>query len=329
MPLLTSALTLQPSPISLLRVDDVPHPERAVARNDLVKVRRGVYAPAEEWRSLPPWTRYLAQVHAALLLHPDLVPSHESAVALHGGPVFGNPGVVHVLAPATGASRLVSGVRTHTTTDHRALVLISGIAVSAPAEAAVDVARARHPAIGLAVADAMLRRDDTVSREELARINATRSSSRGRDIARWPLSRATSLAETAFESVSRGVIEWLGFSAPELQKTFVTQPDEVDRVDFVWEEASLAGEADGDFKFDGRFGDAATLLKQQRSRDARLRGHLRAVAHWGWQDTTTFTPLRTLLHGAGLRATAPENSAALMSMRRVLVGRAPHPTDPR
>jgi hypothetical protein len=326
MPQPSSATTIQPSPVPLLRADEVPHPERAVARRELVKVRRGVYAPAEAWLALAPWARYLAQVHAVLLRDPTLVPSHESAVALWDGPVFGDPGVVHVLAPGNGASRLVSGIRTHTTTDERALVAAGGIALTAPDEAAVDIARARHPAIGLAVADAMLRLDGTSSREHLQLLNATRATKRGRDIARWALDRTTGVAETAFESVSRAVIEWLGFPSPELQRTFVASSGEADRSDFVWEPESLAGEADGDLKFDGRFGEATALLRQQRARDARLRQHVRAVVHWGWQDATTYTPLATLLHGAGVRRVAPENTAALTSMRQALASRAPHPT---
>lgn len=326
MPQLTSALTIQPSPLPLLRAGEVPHPERAVARRELVKVRRGVYAPAEAWLRLAPWTKYLAEVHAVLLQYPSLVPSHESAVALLGGPVFGNPGVVHVLAPEVGASRLASGIRTHTTTDDRSLTVAGGIALAAPAETAVDIARARHPAIGLAVGDAMLRLDDTASREHLQLLNSTRATKRGREIARWALERVNPGAETAFESVSRAVIEWLGFPAPELQRSFVATTGEVDRSDYHWESESIAGEADGDLKFDGRFGDPTSLLRQQRARDARLRHHVRMVAHWGWQDATTFSPLATLLRGAGLETIARENIAALTSMRHVLSTRPPHPT---
>ncbi len=326
MPQLTSALTIQPSPVPLLRAGEIPHPERAVVRRELVKVRRGVYAPVEAWLKLAPWTKYLAEVHAVLLQYPSLIPSHESAVALLGGPVFGNPGIVHVLAPEVGASRLASGIRTHTTSDDRSLIVAGGITLVAPAETAVDIARARHPAIGLAVGDAMLRLDDITPRETLQLLNATRSTKRGREIARWALARVNADAETAFESVSRAVIEWLGFPAPELLRSFVATTGEIDRSDYHWERESVAGEADGDLKFDGRFGDPASLLRQQRARDARLRHHVRTVAHWGWHDATAFSPLATLLRGAGLEPIAPENIAALTSMRHALSTRPPHPT---
>lgn len=322
MPLLTLDTKLRPCPIPLLHADDVPHPERALARGDLVRVRAGVYAPRDLWHALPPWERYLVRVHAVVLRHPGVVLCHESAVCVDGGPVFGDPLVVHVLSTSVTASRLVSGIRTHTTTDDRQLIEIDGVAMTAPAETAVDLARARHPAIGLSVADAMLRQHPELSRDGLEALNESRSSRRGRKIARWPLSRATALAETALESVSRAAIEWLGYPAPELQVTFASAGEE-DRSDFLWREASLAGEADGDLKFDGRFGDPRVILRRQRDRDARLRGHVRAVAHWGWSEATAFAPLRDILHGIGLRTTGPENAAALLSLRRSLAGHAP------
>ncbi|GAA5212637.1 hypothetical protein [Microbacterium kyungheense] len=328
MPLLTLPLQIRPSPVMLLRSDDVPHPERAVARGDLVKVQRGVYAPFEAWHALAPWTRYLARVHATLLARPDALFSHESAAALLGGPVFGDPGTVHVLAPASGEAGQVSGIRTHTTRDDRGLILLGGVAVTSPAETAVDLARSRHPAIGLAVADAMLRLDPELSGAVMAEMNEKRSSRRGRDVARWSLRRATPLAESSIESVSRAVIEWLGFPAPELQVSFESASGDVDRGDFVWERPALGGESDGDLKFDGRYGDSVSALRRQRARDARLREHLDAIAHWGWTDATTFVPLSSLLQGMGLPVIAPENVGALMAMRRQLASRAPLPASP-
>lgn len=327
MPLLTLDTKLRPCPIPLLHVDDVPHPERALARGDLVRVRPGVYAPRELWNALSAWERYLVRVHAVVLQHPGVILSHESAACMDGGPVFGDPVVVHVLSTSATASRLVSGIRTHTTTDERQLVEIDGVAMTAPAETAVDLARARHPAIGLSVADAVLRQHPELSRDELEALNESRASRRGRKIARWSLSRATALAETAIETVSRAVVEWLWYPSPELQVTFASS-DEEDRSDFLWRKVSLAGEADGDLKLDGRFGDPRLVLHRQRDRDARLRGHVRAVAHWGWIEATTFTPLRGILHGMGLRTIGPENAAALLSLRRSLAGQAP-PRIPR
>ncbi|WP_157005208.1 hypothetical protein [Microbacterium trichothecenolyticum] len=284
--------------------------------------------PAGAWAQLAPWDRYLARVHAALLQHPGLIPTHESAAALYGAAVFGDPLVVHALAASRTSSRLVGGIRWHTTTDERELAEIGGFTVSSLAECAVDLARARHPAIGLAVADSALRLDSALDRAGVERLNEARASTRGRRLARWPLSRATSSSETPFESVSRAVIEWLGYPAPELQRTSMSSSGIEDRADFAWPIESVLAEADGDLKYDGRFGDPRTLLRRQAARDTRLREQWRVVVHWGWTEATTISPLRGILRGAGLRPCAPENAAALLSLKRAIASRAPHPTSP-
>ncbi len=60
-----------------------------------IRVRAGVYAPRAEWDRLKPWERYLARVHAYALVNPDAVFSHESAAALLGLPLFGEPRDIH------------------------------------------------------------------------------------------------------------------------------------------------------------------------------------------------------------------------------------------
>jgi hypothetical protein len=131
------------------------------------------------------------------------------------------------------------------------------------------------------------------------------------------------------ESISRAVIEWLGFAEPELQVTFRARTGEEDRADFAWRAARLLGEADGDLKYDGRFGSPSVVLRRQSARDNRLREHVRAIAHWGWTDATAVAPLRGILNGAGLRQTGPEDPAQLTSLTRILGARAPHRTGDR
>jgi hypothetical protein len=317
--------SVPPSPVALFRSADTPHPERAMARGTLVRVHRGVYAPATQWNALAPWERYLARVHAVGMTHPAAVFCYESAAALLGMPLFGDPVTVHVLTTSAAASRLTSGVRTHVTADDRALVEAGGLAMTTLAETAVDLARQRHPAIGLAAADAALRLDPDLTGLMLSGVNEARTSSRGRRVARWPLSRANRLAETALESVSRAVVEWLGFPAPAIQVAFPTRAG-TDRTDFFWREFSVAGESDGDLKYDGRFGDPRAVLRKQRDRDARLREHVRTVTHWGWHETTAVTPLRSILLGAGVPQIVPENSARLHSVKRLVARNAPHRT---
>lgn len=314
----SSTLAVAPSPLPLLKARSVPHPERDVARGSLVRLRRGVYAPAERWRDLAPWDRYLARVHAVRLTHPDTVFSHESAAALLGGPVFGDPQVVHVLVGPGDTSRFGGGVRTHRSGTDRDILVADGFAITSLADTVVDLARYRHSSLGLAMSDYALRSDAGLSQDELLGRNAARISGRGRGAARWALSRATPVAETVLESVSRAVIEWLGFPEPDLQVVFRSGSGVEDRADIHWPALGVIGEADGDVKYDGRYGDPVEIFRRQGHRDQRLLESIAAAAHWGWSDVTAVAPLRATLRSVGLRPIAPENTAELVAVRRIL-----------
>ncbi|WP_307214835.1 hypothetical protein [Microbacterium sp. SORGH_AS_0888] len=315
-----------PSPVPLLRASEIPHPELALARGELAHVRRGVYAPHEQWAGLPPWERYLARVHAVAICIPDVVFCAESAAALRGLPVFGHPREVHVLRDDGADAGVTGDLRIHTASGPREIADLGGYAVTDDGDTAVDLARHRHPAIGLAVADAALRRDPALSVENLVARNEARASSRGRRRARWSLHRANGDAETTLESISRAAIAWLGFPEPELQRWFTACDGHRDRADMWWPTEQVIGEADGDLKYDGRFGDPVAAMRERRRRDARLRDHVRSVAHWAWDEVTEFTRLRSILLGAGLRRIQPEDTARLLELRRLLAPLSPSPS---
>lgn len=284
---------------------------------ELVSVRRGIYAPASAWHALAPWDRYLARVFAVAMTHPEAVFSHESAGALQGLPVLGDPLIVHVLARRGETARLEGGIRTHTATDTREVLETGGILHTSAREVTVDLARTRHPAYALAVADAALRGDHTLSIESLVAANESRSTGRGRRLARWPLHRASGTSESTLESLSRAVIEWSGFAEPELQTWFVASDGTRDRADFAWPGAGIVGESDGDIKYGGAFGDPLSLLRDRRARDARLREHVRTVVHWSWDDVGDPSRFARILLSAGLQRTGPESTAQLFSLRRL------------
>ncbi|MCR2809751.1 MULTISPECIES: hypothetical protein [unclassified Microbacterium] len=308
------------SPIPLTRSSQVAHADRDIAGGRLVRVRRGIVAPASLWAALAPWQRYAARVHAAAMTHPGIVFSHESAAAILGLPTFGEPLEVHALDTPGTTSRLSGGIRLHTTRGDRAVVDVGGLLVTSPLDTAVDIARSRNGAVGLAVSDAALRGDPLLSVEALVAHNECRISSRGRRVARWVLHRASALAETPLESVSRAAIEWLGFEEPRLQVEFVTA-GMVDRCDMWWETARVIGEADGDVKYDGTLQAPVTAIRKEKDRDRRLGHHASGIAHWGWADVARLTPLRGALRHAGLRPVNPEASRELFALSALLGGR--------
>lgn len=317
----SQSLSVHPSPVPLLRRFDASiRLDAALTRGDVHRVSRGVYAPAGLWRALTPWHRYLARVHAHALTHPDAVFALESAAVLLGVPVAGALDEVHVLAHDT-AARLVGGVRSHVTREAREIRSESGVHFVAPAETAVDLARARHPAVGLMAADGVLRLLDQATGDALMERNEGRLSGRGRRAARWALSRADPRAESSLESVSRAAVEWLGFPVPDLQVVFATAGGREHRSDMYWPEEDVIGEADGRVKYDGTYGDGGTRLWEEKQREDELRRRVRGFARWGHAQVLRVEPFDGILRSAGLRATRPRNSAPLFSLRRALAPR--------
>lgn len=307
------------SPVVLFRRSDIPHPERSVARGELLRIRPGVFAEATQWTALRPWEQYLARVHAVALQRPDAVFCHESAAALLGMPVIGDPRIVHILVPRTLAARETRDIRSHRVTRMPELMCVDGLIVTTPTATAVGIARYRQHAIGLAAADAALRRDPTITTDTLRGDNETRATSRGRAHARWVIERASARRESVLESVSDAALEWLGFPPSVLQQEFVAEDGQLDRGDYWWADIGLLGEADGEFKYDGRFGEPAALLRARHARDRRLlRSGARAIAHWGWIDVARVWPLRDLLVGHGLSPVRPPDLPHLQTLMQAL-----------
>jgi len=309
---------LVPSPVPLIGRDDVPRPDLALRRGELVRIRRGVYAPTAAWAATAPWERYLTRVHAVALTVPDAVFSHESAAALRGLPIIGDPGAVHVLRSAQGTSRENRGLRVHTTAAPADIEPVDGLLLTGLAETVVGIARLRHPAYGLAVADAALRAADTLTVEALVAHNELGASSRGRRNARWALHRATALAETTLESISRAAIEWLGFEEPVLQTGFVADDGTVDRADFAWPSCAVVGEADGALKYDGRYGTPAEVVRREKRREDRIRRGVSGFARWGWAELRDPWQLDRILRAAGVPCVRPAQTTPLYTLQSML-----------
>lgn len=315
---LRSGAQLLPSPAPLLRAHDMHRPDLALRRGDIVRVHRGVYAPALAWQTLPPWDRYLTRVHAVALLMPDAVFALESAAALRGIPLVGEAAEVHVLRGAEGTSRQAERVRVHTCRGGVEVTGEGGILTTGPIETAVALARVRNPALGLSIADATLRAHPDLSPEVLVAHNELAPSSRGRRLARWALHRADPRAETTLESLSRAAIEWLGFAAPELQWLVRGGAAVADRADFAWPDIGAVGEADGLLKYDGRFGDPVRAVQDEKRREDRIRRRVHGFARWGWADVREPERLGAILDAAGVRRERAPDALALHALARLL-----------
>lgn len=307
---------LRASPTPLMTTSDAPRTGPPPWRDaSLLRLRPGIYAIRAAWDALPPWDRYLARVHAFALARPDAVFSHESAAALLGLPLFGHPRAIHIFDPRRARSVTYGDVTVHTSADARATCAVAGIRLTAVEDVVIDLGRALPPAFGVAVADAALRAF-RLDRAQLLERAALQRNAFGARRLRWALARATPLAESPAESVSRAVIEWCGFPEPRLQMEHDVE-GRMFRSDFCWPKQNIIGECDGWLTYDGEDAAAAaeTVRAEKRREDALRRAGWH-VARWDYAGALGVDALRRALTAAGLRPVRRVEAAALASVGR-------------
>lgn len=304
-----------PSPVPLILSRDAPMSIRRLERDGtLRRIRRGVYARRDEWDALTPWARYVARVHAVARVWTEPVFCLESAAALQGAPVFGEPRQIHLLGDR-GQSWREGDVVVHGMSDSRAIAFSEGFRATSPLETTVDLCRVLPPAYGLAVADAHLRsRRGVAPAPNLHEIARAQSHRRGLRRVEWIQMRTTPASESTGESVSRAVIEWLGHEAPELQVEF-PHGGGTDRTDFYWRRRRLIGEFDGYEKYRGDDVEAThRRIVDEKRRENRLRSKSAAFARWDWADAHSPASLDVMLRAAGLEPRGPVNAAMLATL---------------
>jgi len=274
-----------------------------------------VFARASDWAVLAPWERYLARVHAVARTWADPVFCLESAAALWGMPVFGEPRLVHLLSP-DGSTWHEGDVAVHGLRDGRSTDRAEGIRLTTQSETALDLCRVLPPAFALAIADALLRsQPDARPPIDLSASGRAQLNRRGLRQLDWVQARATGVAESVGESVSRAVIEWLGCEEPELQAEFRFE-GRTDRADFFWRRRGIIGESDGYGKYDADHVEAAKVhFIQEKHREDRLRRNVGTVIRWDWKDTVQWRTLWAKLRAGGLEPVRPMNTAMLETLR--------------
>lgn len=285
---------------------------------EFVRVRPGVYARRASFARLTRWERYAARVHAFVRTHPDAVLSHESAAVLHGLPLFGETRLIHAYAAESATTHVRGDVRLHASLDPRGHGTIGTVRATSLIDTVVDLVRVLPPAQALAVVDAALSTIQGGGQHALDEYRnrcSRRISQRGVATARWVWDNADARSESPTESVSRAVIGWCGFEAPELQREFSYEGAR-DRADFHFPSAQVIGEADGWGKYQLDDPDAAAhRLREEKRREDRLRRHGHPVVRWETKDAWQVVPLRERLLAAGVKRERPASAAFLSTLR--------------
>jgi very-short-patch-repair endonuclease len=240
--------------------------QRALRDGTLIKVRTNAYCPGRVWvnaRRNPARHHMILCAAVMVSMRDEAVISHASAAVVHGLDVLGHTGEVNLWCPGRHVSRdrvrLFDGrLRPGDVTD------LYGLPITTPARAAVDVARLAGFAGGLVVIDSALR-SGRAGRVAMADVISACDGWPGSARAARALDLADPAAESALESLSRARFIEADFPLPETQ---VVLEDTVSpwRVDFLWRERRVVGEADGLTKYS----DVDVIAREKR-RDEQIR----------------------------------------------------------
>ena len=253
---------------------------RRCRRGLLYKIATNAYTPVQTWQSWDGRHRFMAQHVAFMKTHPQYVLSHSSAALWWGAPLLEAPAKMWV-SSASSAVRSKPGV--HVSRSRKEIcdqaVLNQGLAVTTPLQTILDCCQSLPFLSALCVADYFLHhRLVPVAELRSALLKSSgRYSKQHQKIAEYMSEKSESPAET----VARYLVMSWGLSRPEEQKV-IWVGRRYYRPDFLWEDAKVILEVDGDVKYSGAYGQPDHVLQKEviRQRDLELRGYRFVRVRW-------------------------------------------------
>ncbi|MBA0126381.1 type IV toxin-antitoxin system AbiEi family antitoxin domain-containing protein [Haloechinothrix sp. YIM 98757] len=263
---------------------------RALRSGKWVALRRGIYIEAARLAAVAGCAerRHAIDVAAVrLVLGFDAVAGGNSAARILG---------IELLTPHSSEPVLLTDAPAVKGTHRNGYVLRSaalpghhratrhGVPITSAARTVVDLARTRSFADGVVAADSALRKG-LVSIAQLRALLGECSTWSGTTRARRVVGFADPLAESVLESLSRIAIHEQNLPAPRTQVTLGDDHGPRCRVDFLWDDVRVVGEADGLGKYEPGYGRSARdVLRAEKRRDEWLADAGYEVLRWGWED---------------------------------------------
>jgi hypothetical protein len=254
---------------------------QAIKSRRLVRLRPGAYWIPEEMPSQPDELRRRQigiDVSGVLVRNPAAVASHTSAAVVHGLAVQWLPSIPCVTVPA-GFVGDIAGAHLHRARlGESELCTARAASVTSLTRTIVDIGREHGVGAALVSADAALHQrltTQTFLRDQVS------------DCAGWPGVRAArqaiectdARAESPLESSSRLKLDGL-VPPPEIQASVHARDGFLGRVDFLWPDCGVVGEADGLQKYDAE----PEALREEKLRQERLEAVGLIVVRWGFRD---------------------------------------------
>lgn len=268
---------------------------RRCSKGELVRLRRGVYIPAEQWRGLAPWERERVRLAAvAGDQAPGRILIQESAARVWRLPVIGRQTGVMLLAPGATHGRSRGDLCWAERRLLEPVTSVDGIQVTSRAQTAVDMAAYLPFEQAVPAMDHVLRIDHAqklpaLDKEHLRRLAGHYAAATKQARATRVIDFADARSESPGESYSRALMYRQGIPAPVLQREF-HGPDGrlLGRTDFFWEEQNVVGEFDGALKYGERPGGMQQLgrdaLLKEKQREDAIRATGVGFVRWSWAD---------------------------------------------
>ena len=297
--------------------------QRALRSGLLVRLRRGVYVPAETYAACDSSGKHLLHARGALAPQSgQAVLTGTSAAALYGFALYEQDlSMVHLLRLDAGATRRAASANHHAVTRAVAvdeIVVHEGLAAVSPARAVWEVACRSSLEGGVVTIDSALHLDpDLYDRiEDLAARFAYFPGSR---VARSALRLADGRSESAGESVSRVQFHRYGIPKPELQYPVHSARGHLIGVsDFYWEESRHLAEFDGKIKYLKYLRPNETpsdCVYREKCREDAMRADLSGMTRLVWSMVMPQQASRTMRD----LALALEQSRRLYVRGRVII----------
>lgn len=283
---------------------------RLVVAGEVVRVRQGAFVLASVWNAARPTAQLALRTRAVMLGRKGSVAAAESAVAVHGLPLWGVPMDHVVLHGPVARTRTHSGLTVLPALATDADTSSVNGAVVTPVERAIVelCVRGGHRAALVPLDAALHGKRCTVG----AIRQVAESMKEGLTAKRvWHLDQMLALADARCESVgetrTRLLLRDLGHE-PRSQVVLSDDDGFVARVDFLVE--AVVVEFDGLVKYEGA--DGRDALAAEKRREDRLRAMGLAVVRLTWADLERPERVAELMRRAlaQVRRPAPEQSAS-------------------
>jgi hypothetical protein len=267
----------------------------------IVRLRRGMYAPADLYNASDDAGKHLLHARAALAAQQGVVAlTGPSAAALHGFALHQEDlTTVHLVRLDRGCSHHAAKINHHVVTQdiEDDLGLYDGVLAINPARAVWEVACRSSLESGVVTADSALHRDPGVrdAFEELQQRFAYFPGSRR---GRLAIKLADPRSETPGESVTRVQFYRYGIPMPELQYRVIDRHGLlVGIADFYWEEHRHLGEFDGMVKYQRLLRPGETVsdcVIREKKREDAMRAELRGMTRFIWPEIMPDRARRTM-----------------------------------